>query len=833
MNKVKPSTVIANQIPRHIREAYPQFVNFFELYYDFLNTNYNTNIEEVKDIDSMFGITDEALFNKLLTKFKFELSKDLPVHLIPDSSLVMKHLRDFYLARGSEKSFKFLFRTLFDKEVMIKRPADNMLRASDGIWVEKRAIFVKYDTYIPSINLVNGNFIKVSNTNGKLLDSIYIEDVIQYADLVYELVINSNADIDPGDKVEVINSIPDVKITGWTFGATTATVEYENVGYTIKTDDIIEIVGMESILFNRVVKVTAFSDNSFTFDGELYQSDLNAAMDNGFCKINNFKSNVLTCPTEIKVINGGSGFSVGDTFSLTTQKGKGCIIQVTSTRTKNGVKGIIVGTKITEFGLDYDTTFYSTLVKQEVTDEYQNEQPYQDEVILSPDYGWITKQTYFYHNNNIPTNGIAFSADAYYGDPSYVGETFVGQFFDVSASASNLNQPAFVEVQVGGVAKYAGYYQNNNGFISDNMFIQDNDYYQIFSYVVNVDKELSKYLNIVKALVHPTGTKMFSEYNITNTIVLDIHIPHTNFVLNLPLFESPQSVVQMGELGRTYSTFIILTDENGSPYTVPNLGGPFATAIADVPFKIVSKPVHDSVWMYENTALSVDKPLEEDPLEPVDEIALEALKILADSHNFTDSLIAEAEKGLNDTIDSDDVIISSVDKLLDDPIDSVDEIALEPTKPLTDTSTVADAIVTEANKGFDEVLAADDVYVALVDKIFDELMDSSDTYELLMDKSLEEIIDFIDEILIDKVTAIQDTMAVNDLLSSEPNKVLDDSSTITDTTSLESKPELVDSINNSTNVRLFVSLYYELTNAPYVDLYDADPYTYISQETSS
>jgi hypothetical protein len=48
------------------------------------------------------------------------------------------------------------------------------------------------------------------------------------------------------------------------------------------------------------------------------------------------------------------------------------------------------------------------------------------------------------------------------------------------------------------------------------MYIQDSKYYQSFSYVIKVDELFDSYKSIVKNILHPAGTEVFSEYTINN-----------------------------------------------------------------------------------------------------------------------------------------------------------------------------------------------------------------------------------------------------------------------------------------------------------------------------
>jgi hypothetical protein len=75
-------------------------------------------------------------------------------------------LKDFYLSRGSISSFKFLFRALFNEDVSIEYPRDQMLVTSFAGYSER------YFIYSTSINVqyldFEGLVERVKKYGGKL-----------------------------------------------------------------------------------------------------------------------------------------------------------------------------------------------------------------------------------------------------------------------------------------------------------------------------------------------------------------------------------------------------------------------------------------------------------------------------------------------------------------------------------------------------------------------------------------------------------------------------------------------------------------------------------------
>jgi len=88
----------------------------------------------------------------------------------------------------------------------------------------------------------------------------------------------------------------------------------------------------------------------------------------------------------------------------------------------------------------------------------------------------------------------------------------------------------------GGVAldSRVGYYTNNNGLLSSNKKLQDNYYYQDFSYVIKSSKSLDEYSDLMKKIIHPAGTKMFGD-----AFLRDLRSAAINRVDTITKYETP------------------------------------------------------------------------------------------------------------------------------------------------------------------------------------------------------------------------------------------------------------------------------------------------------
>jgi hypothetical protein len=73
------------------------------------------------------------------------------------------------------------------------------------------------------------------------------------------------------------------------------------------------------------------------------------------------------------------------------------------------------------------------------------------------------------------------------------------------------------------------YYIGTKGQLSSDMVLQDNYKYQEYSYVIRSDVSLSKYVDLIKGLVHPAGIQLLSEVLISRCLVGE-----PNAFLNIP-----------------------------------------------------------------------------------------------------------------------------------------------------------------------------------------------------------------------------------------------------------------------------------------------------------
>jgi hypothetical protein len=238
------SSLIPNQVPEFIRADYPTFVAFVEAYYEYLDQQ-GVDLKSVRDLD-------ETLDN-FIGHFRKELALHLPKEITVDEKFLLQHIKDQYLAKGSEGSFKLLFRLLYNKPVQVQYPNRQMLRASDGRWQQEISMFVKVSLGDPS--LIDGKLVDVIKPNRVikvLIDrrqyvEIEVRDVVQISTDVYEIFIDRKyfGDIEVGDQIRY------KEIFAGTIVATTSNLEIVQKGTGFNEGQLFELktgAGVRSIV---------------------------------------------------------------------------------------------------------------------------------------------------------------------------------------------------------------------------------------------------------------------------------------------------------------------------------------------------------------------------------------------------------------------------------------------------------------------------------------------------------------------------------------------------------------------------------------------------------
>lgn len=732
--KVGIKDVVAKQLPEFVRESYPTFVAFVEAYYEFLQNN-DIRLDQVRDVD--------LTLDKFVQYFKAELANNLPAS-VQNERFVLSHIRDEYLAKGSEASYRLLFRLLYGKEINMEYPGRSMLRVSDGRWKQDISVFVRVDAGDP--NDIIGKTVDVQTSRRifrtevnpltqkltKISANVESAVLVDEANDIWEIFLDRNfyGTITPGDVLKLGSSFQAQILP------TTSKLKIQNRGEGFRPGQVFQVSSGQgtAVWF----KVTTVDDNGGLLTIDIikfalgYDTDFSitilptSAVTTGR-KIEKQTSTityskVLDTIGDINVLSGGSGYTIAPQVVI-----GGTGTGATATAVISG--GVVTGINITNQGSGYTTAFANIVNAPGDTTGFGATA----EVIVGDSYSY---------NTNDPTKGFSELGYINYGDywnyaysdGAYVG-TVARQFY-IDAKDTIAGNPALINVTLDALAKYPGYYRSNDGFLDDAMFIQDSYYYQAFSYVIRIDEQLQSYASVVRSMLHPSGMALFGEYSINNQIDLSIALEVMIKSLGITLYDQffpidvaaitlYKDVSEAIELPGGGSSIIdqitkidfdkVLSDSFSTPIDFSNLLfgkgvtdlvvsseviGPIDTTkrLDDVP--VVTEYMLRSITtrlddvyssLTENYSYSIDKPLSDSITASEEITSKEFSKLVTDTNvvTVTDSFIQEFSKTLQDTYLSTaitEVLTRSVDKSLTDTPVVTEQIANDVAKYVTDAS---------------------------------------------------------------------------------------------------------------------------------------------------
>ena len=100
IERINLKDMVAQQLPEFVRANYPTFVLFVEAYYEWLAANEEVDLTSIRDIDKTL--------NDYIKYFKKELAHNYPIvsSNFETERFLLKHIKEQYLAKGSEISYK-------------------------------------------------------------------------------------------------------------------------------------------------------------------------------------------------------------------------------------------------------------------------------------------------------------------------------------------------------------------------------------------------------------------------------------------------------------------------------------------------------------------------------------------------------------------------------------------------------------------------------------------------------------------------------------------------------------------------------------------------------
>jgi len=306
------SNFIQSQFPLFYQEEGPDFILFMKAYYEWMESDRNTSgfggpIGESRELLNYRDI-DNTL-ERFLEFFQKKYLYGIPFNVISNKRFLLKHILDVYRSKGTIQSYRLLFKLLYDEDIEIYLPGRDLLRVSDGTWVEPRYLEVSANQITPSY--IGKTIVGVSSGTTAIVEN-YVEE--SYNTSKINIIYLSNI-LPKTGQFTVGEKITELGFQNDTESVTAAPTILGSL------DKLNVINGGQGYTLGDVIKI-AYRDVSngdiisYGIDGILKVTKLST----GFGSLN------------IDLLNGGFGFTANaETFLYkTTDNGQGASFEIGS-----------------------------------------------------------------------------------------------------------------------------------------------------------------------------------------------------------------------------------------------------------------------------------------------------------------------------------------------------------------------------------------------------------------------------------------------------------------------------------------------------------------------
>ena len=509
----KTSALIDSLLPDYLETEGPKFQTFIKAYYEWLETtnqvtDRSKNLENYQDID--------RTVDEFVKYFRREVLASFPEDILANKPLVYKKIKDLYYAKGTENAYKLLFRILYDEEIDFYYPGDDILIASDGRWVQDTTLRIS-KPFVGNPELFGGTDI-IGLTSGATAKVERVISTTESGIPVFELFINSiNGIFEDSETIQntsgtlsgvLISSIGPLQDAVITFG-----------GAGHQKGDVVNFVSASGTGANGTVLNT--TNESITFrivdGGSGYANGTVATISNnnsgsGATATVNAISNTEIIPIYSDKISSLANVRInqGPTF-VSGGANSSSVSSNLAISNSSSVLSSAFGTTNTEVG---------TISSLSVT----RGSNYSSPPNVTFRYDSIADLNLSDGSGGIKGDNAVIVANLLSGSISSVRVDTAGSSYNKSDLLTLVNQTrantenAQAGALVTGINTYAGAYKDTKGFLSWNNRLQDNYYYQEYSYVVRSQQVLDAYKDLAYSITHPAGTRLFGEVRIEANI---------------------------------------------------------------------------------------------------------------------------------------------------------------------------------------------------------------------------------------------------------------------------------------------------------------------------
>lgn len=206
-SEAKISRFVSKQLPAYFSEIESLMIPFLRAYYEWMEVPEGITY----DIKSLLEYQNPNKTPERFMKFFVEeYLSGFPADIMADKRLLIQYAKDFYRTRGSEQSFKFLFRVLYNEDVTVYYPKNDIFRTSDAKWIVRNVIkLTAFDEEIEE--LVNRKIYGVDSAAVALVESVSIQ-YVGPEKIAYVVISNRYGDFQIDEAITTTSESDDIPL---------------------------------------------------------------------------------------------------------------------------------------------------------------------------------------------------------------------------------------------------------------------------------------------------------------------------------------------------------------------------------------------------------------------------------------------------------------------------------------------------------------------------------------------------------------------------------------------------------------------------------------------
>lgn len=521
----KTSVLVKSSLPEFLDTEGPKFQAFIRAYYEWMETS-NQVTDRAKNLLNYADIDQTQ--SEFIDWFRREILADFPKSVLADKALLYQKIIDLYKSKGSENAYKLLFRILYNEEIEFYYPGQDLLKVSDGRWTKETSVRLAAP-FVGNLEDMGGENI-VGVTSGATAKVRRVSSTLETGINVFELFLSSVSGTFKDNEI--------VKNTANTLSGLVISSTGPLQGI------IIQYGGAQHTNGDRV--------------------SLTSASGSGASGIVTGTTGQSIAPL---IVNGGSGYRVGDSTSITISGGDGSganfeVSALSNTEVIKTFDDVISDLRETKIDANTYITSNSGAISANLaiansstvlsaalgtTDNVAGAISAIRSLTRGSNYTvapGVTAKDQDIFDLRLPDGSGGFKGNnAELGAELIAGaltnvliDTF-GTGYNRSdiVTITNTTNPAtengLAAPLVSGIITYPGKYTDTKGFISWNNRLQDNYYYQEFSYSLRTTQTVDTYREIVKNVTHSAGTKLFGDHRISSNVSLSLVADSYSYLL--------------------------------------------------------------------------------------------------------------------------------------------------------------------------------------------------------------------------------------------------------------------------------------------------------------